>query len=402
MTGLLALPAFWSCDDAVNPALSNSIYFQEATKRDEFDCLIKPMRETTYNVQVKMTHKVDHDVKLNIIVDRELLAKHFEEFGEDLPILPTDNWVLYDTEGTPHAGERMEVTFPANQTVAVLPIKILPVENAEESQYALPLTIQSVSENIQVLEKLQSQLFVFQAPFETDAFFWDAYNSGRDNGGTMQGRFPALSTSAWTLEFHYHVERRQDNGEYYGIPMVWLGPSEIYVRYYQKGGMDIHIMGTFGPASYNLANAAGKPADYFTNSEYEGQWDHFALVCERGIITSYINGQQMASTSSAQFDTDFNLQYINIGGTSTEKKIAFSEVRFWSVARTQAQLTRFKYNVDPNAKGLEVYYKMNDCSEDVIKDSSPNGCDIDMSEFRDHHWGRVKTNDDFTSFVTVK
>lgn len=405
MAALLAMPAFWGCDDAVNKALSNSIYFPEATSRDEYDCLIKPMRETTYNVVVKMTHKLDHDVKLTVVVDHDLLERHYEDFGEKIALLPTDNWILYDTDGTPHAGERMELTFPANQTTAVLPIRILSVKNAEESQYALPLTIESVSEDIQVLENLRSQLFVFQAPFETPVMFMAQNSQTPITFAESAGALDGFITRNWTLEFHYHINRNATSN-IYGCPMIFLGPSEIYVRQYPGGHMDIHVLGTFGPGSYDITKR-GYPSDYFTNLSYQGQWNHFALVCENGTVTSYLDGQEMTVTSSPQFDTDFNIRSLSIYSTENAAQIGYSEIRFWSVARTPAQLTRFKYSVDPNTKGLEVYYRCNEPDDNILKDSSHNGLDWDISDRSNKNknqitWGMARTNDDYTSFVTVE
>ena len=395
----MAIPVMWSCDDAESPALPNSIYFTESTNRDEFDCIIKGMRDvpTRYNVEVKMTHKLDHDVTMNIIVDRELLARHYEEFGEDLAIIPTDNWILYDTEGQPHAGDNLLVTFPANQTVAILPIEVIPIENATESQYALPLTIQEVSDDILVLEKLRSELIVFQSPFETTGMRF-----GIQKMGIAYTNLNLPPLREWTLEFHFHIDRGYSQ-PLYGCPLTNLGPSEIYVRQYHQGGsMDVHILGTFGPGGYQVTKR-GYPQDYYANKAYEGKWSHFALVCKNGTITSYLDGQEMTVTSSPQFDTEFSLNRVGIGDSNQESFLSYSEYRFWSVARTAQQISRFKYTVDPNAKGLEIYYPMHEdfVEGGKLKDVSHNGFDIDL-EGKNILWTPIKTNADMTSFDTVK
>lgn len=397
LAALIATPVFWSCDDAQNNVLENSIYLTEAQNRDDYDCLIKPLRDNTYNVTVKMTHKLDHDVKLNLVIDRGLLTRHFEQFGEDIKLLPEDYWILYDNHGKPMAGESMMLTIPAGQTTAILPIKVKAMANPEESQYALPISIKSLSEDIHVLEKLSSQLFVFQAPFETDAIFYTAKN--QQITGYLNGLNPVHN---WTIEFHFHIQRGQSQ-PLYGCPLAFMGPNEIYIRqYHQGGGMDIHILGTFGPGSYNVSKR-GYPSNYYYDTAYQGQWNHFALVCENGNVTSYLDGQEMGKTSSPQFNVDFLETALNIGAETAEARLAFAEMRFWSVARTDKQLNRFKYDVDPNTPGLEVYYKLNDCSDTVIKDYSHNGFDIDLTELtrKNFSWGRIKTNDDYTSFVTV-
>lgn len=408
MAGVIAVTGLCSCNDAVSPALPNSIYLADAVDRDEFECLVKPMREATYNVTVKMTHKVDHDIKLRVIVDHDLLQKHYEVYGEDITLLPTENWVLYDTDGTPHAGEIMELTFPANQTTAVLPVKIFALENGTESQYALPLTISEVSEDIHLLENLRSQLFVFQAPFETPVMFM-AKNSQTavTFARAGQGTFDGFTTKNWTLEFHFHIDRGGDNNMY-GCPMIILGPSEVYVRQYTKtsgGGMDIHFLGDLA-MGYHQSNF-GYPSDYYYNMAYQGQWNHLAIVCNRGLITEYLNGQEVRSISSAKYDTDWTFRSLSFYSQENAADIGYSEVRLWSVARTDKQLSRFKYEVNPNTKGLEAYFRCNEPDDSILKDSSHNGLDWDISDRSSKNrnqitWGRARTNDDFTSFVTVE
>lgn len=394
---VLATPLLVGCDDAVNKPLSNSIYLAEALNRDDYDCIIKPMNEAIYNVTVKMTHKVDHDVKITMMVDRDMLKRHLEEYGENLPMLPDAYWSISDSHGNIASGDFIDLTIPANQTTAVLNVKISNIENPEESQYALPIVIHSVSEDIMLLNNQTHELFVFQAPFETSALF---YNTTTMALAKELPNFPV--TRNWTIEFHYHIDRTVDKGTIYGCPMMTFSPSEIYIRQYLQGGMDIHILGTFGPGSYNIVNR-GYASDYFTNRAYQGEWNHFALVCENGTITSYLDGQLMTVTSSEQFNTDFAEARVSIGSSVQTSLMAYSEIRFWSVARTPGQLNRFKYSVDPDSKGLELYYKLNDCDDKVIKDWSHNGYDIDISEVsQDITWGTVKTNANYTSFSTVK
>lgn len=96
--------------------------------------------------------------------------------------------------------------------------------------------------------------------------------------------------------------------------------------------------------------------------------------------------------------------------------IGFSEFRIWSVARTLPQLSRFKYGVTPDSKGLMAYYKLNEGEgATVLKDSSVNGNDIDVSEIVEYtdvetgstktrydiYWGTAGSDDEFVSLNTV-
>ena len=51
------------------------------------------------------------------------------------------------------------------------------------------------------------------------------------------------------------------------------------------------------------------------------------------------------------------------------------EVRMWSKAISQTQISENMYAVDPLSEGLEAYYKMNEGSGNAIKDATEHGND---------------------------
>ena len=102
-------------------------------------------------------------------------------------------------------------------------------------------------------------------------------------------------------------------------------------------------------------------------------WYHVAFTYDQpsGKAVMYINGTK---TSESTWDTP----KFNLGGADIEKGGGFyigkvngfmwgerpfngcmSEVRVWSVARTENQIKQNMLSVDPKSEGLEVYYKMN-------------------------------------------
>lgn len=411
LAACLSLPAYTGCDDAVNTPLSNAIYLVDATSRDDYDCIMRPMRDAQYNATVRMTHKLSHDVDVTVAVNPDFLKQHYEKFGEDLTLLPEENWTLYNADGTPSENGRVTVTIPANTTTAIVPVEITSY-SGELSQYALPLTIENVSEDIHVLDNLRTQCYVFQAPFTVPVMFVN-------NESSVYKGFDNLpETKNWTLEFHYAIEVGVTDSRW-GCPLVFSGLANggegFYVRQYRPGSMDIHLLGTFGVGSYDL-NDYGK-GNWYTDKAFEGYWHHFALVCENGTVTSYLDGVAMNSVSSQSFSTTYKFVSLLLCDGHQRGYIGFSEVRIWSVARTLPQLTRFKYNVSPETPGLLAYYKLNDGEgSKVLKDSSPNGNDIDVSEIVDYvdsesgatiqrydiSWGEARSDDDFMSLRTVE
>ncbi len=413
LAGVLSLTGFAGCNDAESPVLENTIYLEEAKSRDAYDCLLKPMRDTKFNVTVRMTHKLDHDVTLTLSVDENLLKSHFEKFGEDLTVLPRENWVLYNGDGTASTTSSAQVTIPAGQVTAVLPVEVFNYEGSA-SQYALPITISTLSDDIHLLGNQRSVLYVFQAPFTTPVVFIDSKSS-------IRGRLEGLPTTTdWTVEFHYAIEAGVGD-TLWGVPLFEVSSNNaecIYIRQYRPGGMDIHLLGTFGVGSYDLASI-GKQ-DLYTNAANNGIWCHFALVCQGGVVTSYLNGQPMNTTSSTKFNTAYKFTTVTFCGGFQNGRVGFSEARIWSVARTQPQLTRFKYDVSPDSPGLLAYYKVNEGPTDAsgnktakLVDLSPYHNDIDISTtenvtmsdgdhtFFMYKWGVAASDDSFTSLRTV-
>lgn len=409
LAGSLSLAGFTSCDDAENPVLDNAIYIEDAELRDEYDCLVRPMRDVEYNVTVRMTQKLDHDVTVTLAIDENLLKEHFEKFEEELTLLPEESRTLLNADGTPCTGNRVTVTIPANQTSAIVPVQIRSYSGSA-SQYALPISIEHVSEDIKLLRNLRSACYVFQAPFTTPVLFVN----GGSNVFTALNGLP--STNNWTVEFHYAIEVGVGDS-LWGCPLFEVsdnGGECIYVRQYRPGSMDIHLRGTFGVGSYDLSDIG--MGDLYTNAANQGRWCHFALVCENGSVTSYLNGVAMNTVSSSQFEPAYNFSHLSLCGMYQRGRIGFSEVRIWSVARTLPQLTRFKYDVSPEAPGLLAYYKLNEGEgAAVLKDLSPYGNDIDISEQfevmtnedglhmrNDVYWGVAGSDDDFVSLRTVE
>lgn len=105
----------------------------------------------------------------------------------------------------------------------------------------------------------------------------------------------------------------------------------------------------------------------------ENTWYHVAFTYDKGSgkAVMYING---AKTSESNWDTpEFNLGGANVdgGGAFYIGQVygfmwgarpfsgCMSEVRVWSVARSENQIKQNMLSVDPKSEGLEVYYKMN-------------------------------------------
>lgn len=116
---------------------------------------------------------------------------------------------------------------------------------------------------------------------------------------------------------------------------------------------------------------AGKPQSItrFTAKK----WYHMAFTYDGTNLRLYVDGK-----------LDFTYPHAAPGEVFAFKKIVFandekstyslkgkvSELRVWSVARSQAEIENNMYVVSPDSPGLEVYWKCNEGSGSIIKDYS--------------------------------
>ena len=101
-----------------------------------------------------------------------------------------------------------------------------------------------------------------------------------------------------------------------------------------------------------------------------GEWSHYALVRQQGILRLYTNGQLDTQTASI-WNGVFNISQL---GASTTGKLGgqIDEWRVWDIARNDTDIAeRYFASVDSEATGLLAYYKFN--QTDSIIDETGNG-----------------------------
>ncbi|MEI7595783.1 MAG: LamG-like jellyroll fold domain-containing protein, partial [Bacteroidota bacterium] len=116
-------------------------------------------------------------------------------------------------------------------------------------------------------------------------------------------------------------------------------------------------------------------ADGSTSYILTNTWTHVAMTWQQGgNITSYVNGQQVAQTSTTgTYTTSGNSVTMGIGYTNMffapfQGKI--DEVKVWNTTRTQSQIQSDMS--DGTGTGTTAYYKMSDGSGTSLTDNSGN------------------------------
>lgn len=122
------------------------------------------------------------------------------------------------------------------------------------------------------------------------------------------------------------------------------------------------------------------------------QWVHVAAVWDAttGDRIMYTNGQEVARDSRASGTVNLTSGSCYVGKAWNDDRWLdgeISELRVWSVQRTQEQIASSMYEVDPNTDGLVAYWKFDEGVGKQVKDHTANGNNI--TAVNDLTWTKV-------------
>lgn len=157
-----------------------------------------------------------------------------------------------------------------------------------------------------------------------------------------------------------------DNGQVGNGVALYILNGKLYVQYPQV------------PGSFDL----GVKVDL-------NRWSHVAMSRSGGIVRVYLNGQALAVTGNA--NPNGITGEIRLGGHTGVRFLngKLDEFRFWSPARTAAQISsNYKSILPSNSNGLLIYYNFdqgvagaNNASTNTVIDQTVNNNDGSMPNF---------------------
>jgi hypothetical protein len=180
--------------------------------------------------------------------------------------------------------------------------------------------------------------------------------------------------------------------------------AEVLVRQNVAGRLISTLMGTEGGYLLRIGDA-GVPDTQLqiacsqnrTNSDMNftlGKWTHVACVFDKGYTTVYFDGRKVLDRASAGRSSvtwgaygsdkgEVNGRYFWLSYSYANDRYLdgeMSEVRIWDRCLTEEEINSDNhfYTVDPNSTGLIAYWKLDDGSGTLLKDSSPNGNDLTL------------------------
>lgn len=333
--------------------IENGVYLTDAQSAQAKRVTIDDKGAST-RLSSRLGAPAEQDVTVSYGFDAAALQAYNAKNGVDYQLLPEKYYSFSETQATIKAGE-----------VSSAPVDLIikPFDEGVDAtkKYAIPVSIVSAS-GAEVLQASSSLMILIDQVIVTTVPYLNSLNNI-----AVTPPEPLTGLSAWTLEWNLCMDAFNRNNVTQWSINGLDGKAAIYTRF-----GDV----TCDPNQFQAKVGAGKPQSItrFTAKK----WYHLAFTYDGANLRLYVDGK-----------LDFTYPHATPGEIFAFKDITFangvksqytlngkiSELRVWSVARSQAEIENNMYVVSPDTPGLEVYWKCNEGSGTVIKDYSNHGRD---------------------------
>lgn len=308
---------------------------------------------------VRLSDATSEACQFELEIDEAVLQKYNERNSESLNLLPAEGYELSSNVITIEAGNANSLpitltVFPFSEEISNTGLKYA-IPFRLKSKDGKKTVLSSGSEFVIVLDKVPIQA----VPLVNSNCKIDI------NFGEEQ---PLLE---YTVEMCVNMDILGTRvGQYNNQGLFWRGTTngsgECYLR--------------FGDAPIEGNRFQTKTMGTQMNSNMlftANQWYHLAVVCTGTKLYFYFDGALDNSMDLPGTVQTFasTAQLISSGTYWKANNAKIAQFRFWSKARTQAEIANSMYSVDPNSEGLECYLKMDDGSGDTFHDYSGHGRD---------------------------
>lgn len=351
----LAIGGFTAACQSEYDIIENGVYLTDAQSAQAKRVTIDDKGAST-RLSSRLGAPAEGDVTVSYGFDAAALQAYNAKNGVDYQLLPEKYYSFSETQATIKAGE-----------VSSAPVDLIikPFDEGVDAtkKYAIPVSIVNAS-GADIIQASSSLMILIDQVIVTTVPYLKGGNAISLDLGTQ----PLDGLSTWTLEWNLYMDAfNRSNVTQWSIEGLQSGKTVIYSRF-----GDV----TCDPNQFQAKVGNGKPQSItrFTAKK----WYHLAFTYDGANLRFYVDGK-----------LDFTYPHATPGETFVFKKIIFanavktqytlngkvSELRIWSVARSQAEIENNMYVVSPDTPGLEVYWKCNEGSGTVIKDHSNHGRD---------------------------
>ena len=337
-----------SCQDSESDLLKPKAYFennlQQVTMPNSGNTL-------TVDITARISNKVKSAVAVSYsLADPSLVATYNSKYGTNYQTFKSEDAAFAQATSSVETGklyaEKVSLTLKN-------------LDKLEEGKtYMLSIQLHSSSVPVIAGEDISYILLAKPIKITNVARFYNNYVSVKFPNGTL---FKSFTFEALI------------NSTGFGSNNTIMGT---------EGLMILRVGDTGGGIPSGILQAAGRQHYEAPEKLQSNKWYHLALTFDQptGKTVMYVNGVKWAESTwnipSLDFNSDVGFNIGKIPGFQWGERPFYgymSEVRVWSVARSENQIKQNMLSVDPKSDGLELYFKLNG-SETVngnkIKDSA--------------------------------
>lgn len=374
---LLSVTACDNKDYSKNSPFDNTVYIDAAKVKDVANFTFNNLKETgQQELSAELAYPAEQDIDVNFQADPSLINNYNARLGTNYAMLDAK----YYKFSTQH------VVIPKGDVNSeVVTIDFSDLTNLDiDTNFLLPVTIQQASGSMGVLEGSKTICYIVRRSsaittavslsnnyFEVPGFDKDSPTADVVNGLTQL-----------TFEAIIRVNRFDPKNEISTIMGI-----EQYCLF---------RLGDSGFPKQQLQFAANEikfPKADEGKILQPGEWYHVAVTFDTEAKTAAIYVDGKLQSTIEDYGTG---EAINLGKQTKGKDFMFKighsygepddmtrqldgeicEVRIWNVVRSQEEIYKNMYDVDPQTTGLKAYWKFNEGKgNNIAKDFTGNGND---------------------------
>lgn len=332
--------------------ITNGVYLTDAQSAQMKKVTIDDTGAKTV-ISSRLGALAESDITVEYGVNAQALSDFNKKNGTNYQLLPETYYSFSENQTIIKAGN-----------IASAPVELIikPFDDQidESKKYAIPVSIIGAS-GAECLQASSNLIVILDQVIVTTVPYL-----GTGNQIVTSLSQPINGLSSWTLEWNLRMDAFNRNN----VTQWRIMDANNKLILYSRFG-DV----TCEQNQFQVKFGENKPASLtrFTANK----WYHLALTYDGANLRLYVDGKldfTFPHSSPGEVFSFKDIQYAN-SDSRYSLKGKVSELRVWSVARSQAEIENNMYVVSPDTPGLEVYWKCNDNNGLVIKDYTNKGRD---------------------------
>lgn len=360
ITVALLLAAFAAgCNDAEYGTLGTHAYISESLSASSLKVMVDATNGADAQLTISLSHKADHDSEFKLVVDESVMEAYNKEQASSYQTLPAEIFEMTEVV-TVKAG-----AFSSDPVS--IHINPIPAELAGEA-YAIPLRLENTDGSVPTTTRTGTFVIATEGIVISSL---PMFNGGA--GLSADGFGDAgVSLPQFTVECRFQVSNTAKRNR-----AVFTNGAPVLLRFEDPQNNTDEFK------AHALVQFQGD-GWYFnpTHQIIPNKWQHLALTYDGKTATLYVNGA-FAGSKDGVIDPAFEYAGWFGGGSSPAHgtsnsawsgcKTICSELRIWSVCRTEAQIQNNMTTTSAKSKDLVAYWRMNEGSGNVFEDYTGNG-----------------------------